>query len=310
MSTLSPTEQLLFDAAKRSLPKVLFSEPGADELLAAFAKAFALTWDQCGIYLDGTRINTADEVQIEQHAKDRGTRRRVNEPIDTLRARLRFLEDQVTPAAIVAAAALILQGAGISVAGYPGLVELRRDRAFLQRPRLSTLSSIALSVTPQGTPGATAYSYAVLPQLPHLDGGPTVQPLNYTASTSTGNATLNSTNFNRASWIGHPNAIGYDVFRYASSGTPSSTGLIGTTTGTTFDDTGIAADGSNYLTFARLHSYVSRGFRVAGTGREAHAFIVILPYDATAELEAAVEEMVRMIKAGGVQVIVERRASP
>lgn len=98
----------------------------------------------------------------------------------------------------------------------------------------------APTVTPQGTAGATAYSYKIVAR--NANG----ETLASTAgSTSTGNATLDGTNFNRVSWTAVTGAATYDVYRSASAGTPATTGkIVSATASTTADDTGLAASGS------------------------------------------------------------------
>jgi hypothetical protein len=100
----------------------------------------------------------------------------------------------------------------------------------------------APTITQSGTAGSTSYSYAIAAV--NVNGGSTL--LSTAATTTTGNATLNSTNFNKVTWTAVTGVFQYKVYRTASSGSPSSTGLIGTVTGpegavsTTFNDTGIA----------------------------------------------------------------------
>lgn len=101
----------------------------------------------------------------------------------------------------------------------------------------------APTVTPTGTAGTTDYSYEVV-AIPSY-GGATSGAITQTA---TGNATLSSTNYNALSWTaptGGTGTISYNVYRTASSGSPSTTGLIASgLTATSFDDTGIAGDGT------------------------------------------------------------------
>lgn len=99
----------------------------------------------------------------------------------------------------------------------------------------------APTVTPQGTTGSTTWSYKAVAKL--KDGTGTAAGAEGT--TTTGNATLTGTNFNRLSVTAVPNAYSYDWYRTAAGGTPSSTGKIGNSVGTTFDDTGIAGDASS-----------------------------------------------------------------
>ncbi len=102
----------------------------------------------------------------------------------------------------------------------------------------------APTITNAGTAGTTSYSYAVTA----LDG--TGETLASTVgSTTTGNSTLSATNYNTITFTEVSGAISYKIYRTASSGTPSTTGYIGTVTAgaastNTFNDTGIAATGS------------------------------------------------------------------
>ena len=68
------------------------------------------------------------------------------------------------------------------------------------------------AVTPQGTPGSTAYEYVVRAVVDYNGG---ISGLPATATTSTGNATLDGTNFNRISWdaVAGFDVIAYEVFR-------------------------------------------------------------------------------------------------
>lgn len=101
----------------------------------------------------------------------------------------------------------------------------------LATPRAPTITNI-------GTAGSTGYTYKVVARL--SDGSVTAASSG--GATTTGHAILNTVQFNRITWSKVEGAYDYAIYRTASSGTPSSTGLIGTTTGTTFDDTGIAGD--------------------------------------------------------------------
>lgn len=92
-------------------------------------------------------------------------------------------------------------------------------------------------VSPQGTPGVISYSYAIASV--NATG---VSKASQVKVCATGNATLSVTNFNRLTWMADPAATSYNIYRTASGGTPASTGLIGTVSVVTFDDTGIAGD--------------------------------------------------------------------
>lgn len=101
----------------------------------------------------------------------------------------------------------------------------------------------APTVTPQGTGGGTTWTYRFAavtgPDGKESDAGAT-------GTTAVGNATLNGTNFNRLTWTAVTGAYGYNVYRTVAGGTPNTTGKINSSivVGTTFDDTGLAGDGS------------------------------------------------------------------
>src|SRR5262245_20048179 len=94
----------------------------------------------------------------------------------------------------------------------------------------------APTVTPQGATGAASYSYKIV----GVDSKGAVTAASTAGSTATGNATLNSSNFNRVSWSAVTAASSYQVWRTAGGATQ---GLVGTATGTSFDDTGFIANG-------------------------------------------------------------------
>jgi len=111
------------------------------------------------------------------------------------------------------------------------------------------LPPLITTITQGGTPGATSYSYAVTA---NNAAGETIG--SQVVTTTTGNATLNGTNFNTINWSSVVGATTYNVYRTASSGTPSSTGKVGTAiAGTTFNDTGIA--GGSALPTANTTGY-------------------------------------------------------
>ena len=83
-----------------------------------------------------------------------------------------------------------------------------------------------LTVTPQGTTGATTYNYTIAP----LDGLGGFGPAIAVTTINNGNATLNTTNFNNLSWITGFNNQGYAVY--------SNNALVGIANGTSFSDFG------------------------------------------------------------------------
>jgi hypothetical protein len=95
------------------------------------------------------------------------------------------------------------------------------------------------SVTPQGAAGSTTYNYKVTAI---ADEGSEESLPTSALSTSTGNATLDSTNFNRIAWSTVAGAGKYDV--YKADGDSGLYGYIGTTEDLQFDDTNYDPDTS------------------------------------------------------------------
>lgn len=101
---------------------------------------------------------------------------------------------------------------------------------------LTALSAPAApTITPQGTTGATAYSYKVVAQ--HRFGSTEASSA---GSTATGNATLSSTNFNRITWTAVTGATAYLIYRTVGGATTGLIGVVGEVT--QFDDTGLTGD--------------------------------------------------------------------
>jgi hypothetical protein len=125
---------------------------------------------------------------------------------------------------------------------YPDSVENRwydLPTDFINSLHVRTTIGIPedLAITQGGTPGTTHYSYAVT----------AVNSVGETLActeveTTTGNATLNTTNYNTLTWTEVTGATSYNIYRTASAGTPSTTGYIGNATTETYNDDGDAGD--------------------------------------------------------------------
>jgi hypothetical protein len=98
----------------------------------------------------------------------------------------------------------------------------------------------APTIAQVGTAGGTHYTYGIVAVFANSQS----TSIGATTVTTTGNATLNGTNYNKISWTAVAEATSYTIYRTASSGTPSTVGIIGTTSSLTFNDTGLAGDGS------------------------------------------------------------------
>lgn len=90
-------------------------------------------------------------------------------------------------------------------------------------------------VSPQGTTGATTYTYKVV-----ANNAVGSSEAGQAGSTTTGNATLSGSNFNRLNWTTVPYATTYDVYRTVGGATTGK--IVSATSSTTADDTGLAGD--------------------------------------------------------------------
>jgi len=133
-------------------------------------------------------------------------------------------------------------GLGVTVTNPSGGIA---NYALTGATQIATPS--APTVAPGGTPGSTAYSYAVVGCENPLCTAHT--PLSPVGSTSTGNATLSSTNYNLLTAYGDTlaNVRGYIICRTAGAATQGviTNGLIA---GKSFKDTGLTGDGTNCAT--------------------------------------------------------------
>lgn len=133
-------------------------------------------------------------------------------------------------------------GLGYSTTGHRGIARAQPAQLKIVRVGGTGFSPPAApTVTPSGTPGVTSYSYRVV-----AVAGTKVTDASAAGSTTTGNATLTGSDFNRVAWSAPAGAVGVTEYRVYRSVGGATQGLIGTVAvGTTqFDDTGLAAAGS------------------------------------------------------------------
>lgn len=112
---LSAEEQALYDHGQAAVPKWFFSSTTATfEWLLAFTKSFDRVRQYINSMLDATYLETAAGIQLDQHAKDRGTSRRLNETDAALRSRLKTPEDALTELALMSRIHAIVNASGVS----------------------------------------------------------------------------------------------------------------------------------------------------------------------------------------------------
>jgi hypothetical protein len=305
--SFSAQETELYDWLRSSLPRWFFEDDeDAQEIWGAIVKGSQPTRAQADQWLEATYILTAEDIWLDQHARDRGTFRQSGESDDVLRDRLRTVEDAVTPPALKAAVDSVLAAAG--VAGTCALVELRRDRGYFGRwdPLTGTGGTFGEAATALFTPDV-AFTFP-----PLQAGGSSGEPFDF-ALVITGSADpaddspVNSYDFMITGLDG-------EAVKYADPGL---------TTGpdpTTAWEVHRYVDGTTSLLTAsvealpptgagRKKAYLSRGWRMGSSGRPS-SLIVILPYGTDAATALAVAEALRRKAAGGFRRYVERRTSP
>jgi hypothetical protein len=284
--SLSPEEQILYDFAKASLPRWFTAHARVEEELGGFVKIFNRARAQVVFWASQMYIGNAvgpvsgEPDWLEQHARDRGTSRQDGETDVNLRLRLRNREDALTRSALLALINSMLDAAGITSNDY-GLVELRRDRAFmLTRASATAAASPGDAFTKVGN--VVTLTIAAAPWQAWMMG----QTLTISGSTSAANdGDFVVTGFVGNVGVTYVNASG--VAEDANSGTW---------------EVNAAFDGFKA-------AYLSRGYRMAGPGATA-GLIAILPFGTTEALRLAILEALRTRKAAGISLTVERRLSP
>jgi len=129
----------------------------------------------------------------------------------------------------------------IQINDYVLIISPVNDMAYTDGNTITTFSALTsptgVTVTPQGTVGTTTYSYRISA---FNSTGETLASTS--ASTTTGNATLSVTNFNRVGWTAVAGATGYIVYGRKATGFGES--YLITVYTNTFDDTGLRSDGT------------------------------------------------------------------
>ncbi len=295
---LTAEEQELLDLAKALLPDWFVSDDRVQEELGGAAKVMGAAKVIIKAWMDRARIMAAegatatDPDWLNQHAVDRGTARQPNENDETLRARLRSVDNILTRPALLEGVAAILAGAG--VAGTAAMVELRRDRIYLGKflDRSGTGGTFAqVSGTTWRFTPTTAFGSTI--EVGHLRSGSQ----------------------------GNPRLVISGAANAGNNGTFTVTALSGQATVFT-NAAGVAAtdataawsvrqydvDGNARSSAAGLgRAFLGRGYRAGGP---LPRFIVILPYGTSVAVAASVTEMLRVKKAAGMGVTVERRLNP
>lgn len=120
----------------------------------------------------------------------------------------------------------------ISNGGAKALTEVTASHTFSNIASPTT----APVITHGGTPGSSTQTYVVAA---YASGA--LISVSSAGTTTSGNATLNGTNYNTITWSAVAGADLYKIYRTVAT-TPSTLGKIGQTSATTIDDTGLSGD--------------------------------------------------------------------
>lgn len=302
MSTLNSDEQDLYDVAKSSLPKFLFQLiTAAQEMFGASAKTFGAAKTAIKLWYTNTYILQSSGFWLDQHAKDRGTGRRFGETDVALQGRLRNNEDLVTKPALIAQVNSYL--ASQSLPETAAIVELRLDRSFFQvaaakiEPISPALISDGETFTLDNGTSSKIFEF-------DKDGSVTAghQAVNISAAVTVDDvvtAIMSSlSGYAVAPYFFTASLAGPDSRIVAVQYTDSSHAIIASE----------AVSNSTFkVTSGAWRAYFSRGYRM---GTRVDEIVIILPYGSTSSDVAAVYEIIRQKKAGGIAVKVESRQNP
>lgn len=286
---LTTEEQRFYDFAKDALPAWI---PDGDEFLMGAAKMFGGVKTLIDYLFPGqTLIGNATGATattpdwLNQHARDRGTNRQLDEDDPTLRQRLRNVPDALTRVTLLSAINAILVANG--VVGASAMVELPKDGAHSGEYVADTgiggtfvVAGSAVKFTPTGAWARPPYWATNL------------SPMRSTQLVIAGAAD--------AANDGTHTIIGVDgnAARYTDASAVAGADPTVAWTVETLDAEGNVRDG-----FARAYS--QRGYRSARI--LALRLVIILPFGSTAATEASVREALRQKKAAGIAVTIERR---
>ena len=139
------------------------------------------------------------------------------------------------------------------------------------------------TVVPQGTTGSTTWGYKVSAL---SDTGEAL--CSSETQIANGAATLSSTDYNTVSWSEVVGAVSYNVYRSTAGGTPSSIGLLFSTSELSYDDKGAVASGSE-------PSEDLSGGLIVGSGGDIGSFKVVTFKELTSD-QSTVTSLLRLAR--------------
>lgn len=302
---LSSEAQALFDHARNSLPRWLTgSALAALEWLYGFTEIFEEVRGQAKTWIDLTYLGTAAGAELDQHARDRGTTRRLGETDAVLRERLRNISDAVTEPALIDGVNKILaqNGDGMlaelivkdyTVSGWNSKIQAYFTVAA-GPIGFSYGSDLTLTMVDDGTDPAIIEG--------NVEGDPNII-IRFKAGTTTRSEVetlLNSGDLIQViEFSDSPSSVltADDIFGPVNFTYPPCAVVT------------LRRDGAYCQTNGDCTAFMSRGYRIGHTGRPM-AYIFILPYGTDAPTANAVAEYLRQYGPGGYIYYVERRLNP
>ena len=125
--------------------------------------------------------------------------------------------------------------------GVAGSTQINAGVAILGGATINSLGSpVITSVAVKGAGGGNTWSY----QVEAVSANGTTSQASNTGTTSAGNGSLTSGNYNTITWSSVPGAVSYKVFRTVTGGTPNMTGYLVNTTSNTYNDIGSYSSGN------------------------------------------------------------------
>lgn len=253
---------------RSSIPKRLWQSAEGDIITRAIARGLVPAYKQLIFWRDQTFISRSKGTYLDQHARDRGTWRQAAETDPPLRSRLRNPQDALTRPVLLDAIADILTA--YSVAGTAHMIEMPRDGIHFATMTVRTFAGCTL--TPQGD--GTVILSAAPPDTFKGSEAVLYERLNISAATGGSNHVGGAYLITKV--------IDDTSVRYRNASA-----------------SGVATGASGALNSSgRKASYWGRGECLA----RPPCMVVILPAGTTAAVEAAIREMLRQRKAGGVAV--------
>lgn len=273
----------LLDHTRDSLPRLLRSDGRAEEIERAHAAVIGTAGAIVDDWTRSTYVGNANGIWLDARGSDTSARRQDDEVDADYRERLRSPPDSVSPAAIEAGVQALVDAAGVS--GDAAFVELRKAKAFFGDFTSEVNSDGGDFTNVEGdtwefTPDTQFASKVVLGRW----------RVTFASASEGGN---NGT-FVIDAWNG--NAIQFENASGVEELDSSATATI-----VKYDADGNDLDGHS-------KAFFSRGHRM-GSSRTPNSAVVILPYGTSEGLRQSVADWLRMNKAFGVRIVVERRVT-